>query len=252
MNDLSHPKTDAFNLKNLFPDPKELARVMMGRESFSGRLLTDPQFYDAMVITCIIEREIHKSGAFKEKLGDYAYAFARTEKFDVMKAETILRDLFKARTGMTMNDMREKLADREEKLSKQEKSLALEFAHAVGTMIHQGDKINFNRAYAHQAQQLAAELQITDAGAKRLMNDMFDAAEDRDLYEWGKEMEGQFYLPQIEAEKEQREKDRKRTGHDRDTRTPDSEESRSRRSARSEDASMRHDRPSRSAPALRR
>ena len=71
----------------------------VARESFSGRLLTNAQFEEAMAITGIIRREIQNSGSFKEKLGDYAHAFARTEKFDVMKAETIIRDLFKARTG---------------------------------------------------------------------------------------------------------------------------------------------------------
>ncbi|MCB1471017.1 MAG: hypothetical protein KDK08_28515 [Rhizobiaceae bacterium] len=178
---------------------------MGARESFSGRLLTDAQFDEAMAVTGIIEREIQKNGAFKEKLGDYAYAFARTENFDALKAETILRDLFKARTGQSMNDMRKEFVEREEKLPKQQKSLALEYARAVGTMIKDGDKINFNRAFSHQAQQLASELSITDAGAKRLMKEEFAAVEDRDLYAWGKELEGQFYKPQIEAEKEARE-----------------------------------------------
>jgi len=37
------------------------------------------------------------------------------------------------------------------------------------------------------------------------MKEEFADVEDRDLYEWGKELEGQFYKPQIEAEKEARE-----------------------------------------------
>lgn len=193
---------------NYFYDPKEQGRLLAARESFSGRLLTDAQFDEAMAVTGIVEREIQKSGAFKEKLGDYAYAFARTEQFDVMKAESILRDLFKARTGQSMNDMRKELAEREEKLPQEKKGLALQYAEAVGTMIREGDKINFNRAYAHQAQGLASELQITDAGAKRLMKESFAAMDGLDLYEWGKELEGQFYKPQIEAEKEARERSR--------------------------------------------
>jgi hypothetical protein len=193
---------------NYFYTPKEQDRILEARESFSGRLLTDAQFDEAMAVTGIIEREIQKNGAFKEKLGDYAYAFARTENFDALKAETILRDLFKARTGQSMNDMRKDFVDREEKLPKQEKTLALDYARAVGTMIKDGDKINFNRAFSHQAQQLAGELKITDAGAKRLMKEEFAAVEDRDLYDWGKELEGQFYKPQIEAEKIARESTR--------------------------------------------
>lgn len=104
-----------------------------------------------MAITGILEREIRKSGSFKEKLGDYAYAFSRTEKFDPGKAEIVIRDLFQARTGQTMNQIREDLIGREEKLQKQHKSLALDYAQAVGTMIREGDKINFHRAFSHQA-----------------------------------------------------------------------------------------------------
>lgn len=185
-----------------FYDPKEKDRVMEARESFSGRLLTDPQFDESMAITGIIEREIKKSGAFKDKLGDYAYAFARTEKIDAGKAETVLRDLFKARTGQSMNQMREALAEREAKIAEPDRKLAYDFALAVGDMIEKGDKINFNRAFAHQGQELANELGITDAGAKRLMKEEFKAAEGSELYDWGKELEERFYRPQIEAEKQ--------------------------------------------------
>ncbi|MEX0957588.1 MAG: hypothetical protein WDZ83_20530 [Rhizobiaceae bacterium] len=183
-------------------DEKEQDRVMEARESFSGRLLTDAQFDEGIAITGIIEREIKKSGAFKDKLGDYAYAFARTEKIDAAKAETILRDLFKARTGQSMNQMREQLAEREAKIAEPSRKLAYDFALAVGDMIEKGDKINFNRAFAHQGQELAKELDITDAGAKRIMKEEFKAAEGSDLYDWGKKLEDEFYRPQIEAEKE--------------------------------------------------
>ena len=97
---------------NYFYNPKEQERMLEARESFSGRLLTDAQFDEAMALTGIIEREIKKNGAFKEKLGDYAHAFSRTEHFVSAKAETVVRDLFKARTGMTMNQMREELMER--------------------------------------------------------------------------------------------------------------------------------------------
>ncbi len=190
---------------NYIYDPKEQQRVVDARESFSGRLLSNPQFDEAMAITGIIEREILKSGAFKEKLGDYAYAFARTENFDALKAETIIRDLFKARTGKTMNEMREALVEREEKLTDHQKRAAFDFAKGVGEMIENGNKISFNRAFTHQAQALATELGITDVGAKRLMKDAFSAASGKDLYEHGKALEEQFYRPQIEAEKQKAE-----------------------------------------------
>jgi hypothetical protein len=192
-------------------EPKEMNRVLEARESFSGRLLSDAQFDEAMAITGIVEREIRKSGAFKEKLGDYAYAFSRTEKFDPLKAETILRDLFKARTGQTMNQMREGFAERESKLTRAQTGQAYDHAIAVGKMIEEGNKISFHRAFNHQATQLAGQLGITDAGAKRLMKEEFKTAEaDLDFYEWGKDIEERFYKPQIEREKEQRERGQER------------------------------------------
>jgi len=171
------------------------------RESFSGRLLTDRQFADAMSITGIIEREIQTSGAFKDKLGDYAYAFARSEKFDAMKAETILRDLFKERTGQTMNQYREGLVKNEEAITDDHRAQAYARACDIGDMMENGVKLSFHRAYAHQAQQLAGEMGVTDACAKRLMREEFTSAENADLMAWGKELDEQFYRPQIEAEK---------------------------------------------------
>lgn len=158
-------------------DAKENDRVAMARESFSGRLLTDRQFDEAMTITGIIEAEIQHSGSFKDKLGDYAFAFARTEKFDATKAETIIRDLFKERTGQTMNQMREDYAKREEAITDNHRA---------------------------QARQLAEEIGVTDACAKRLMREEFKAAENAELFDWGKELDERFYRPQIEAEKAER------------------------------------------------
>lgn len=182
-------------------DPKEMARVKSARESFSGRLLSDPQFEEAMTITGIIEKEIQKTGRFKEKLGDYAFAFARTEKFETHKAEVAIRDLFKERTGMSMNDMRELLVKREETLSDTQKRSAFTAALQVGKMIEEGNKISFHRAFSHEARTLGSDLNITDLGAKRLMTQQFEAANGEKFYDWGKEQEKKFYTPQIEAEK---------------------------------------------------
>lgn len=196
-------------------NPQEQDNIAKARESFSGRLLTDSQFDEAIAITGIMEREIKKSGSFKQKLGDYAYTFARNEKFDVLKAEETVRDLFKARTGKTMNQMRESFLEREKKLLEKQNKKTLSKAdqktitHAtegVGEMIRQGDKIPFYRAYAHQAAELANNLEITDAAAKTLMKNQFKQTDERDLYEWGKELETEYYQPQIDAEKEAREK----------------------------------------------
>jgi hypothetical protein len=200
---------------NLLYDTKEQDRVAEARESFSGRLLSDAQFEEAMAVTGIVEREIRKSGSFKEKLGDYAYAFARTENFDAGKAETVLRDLFRARTDQTMNQMREELAEREAKLGEPARKSAYDFALAVGDMIEKGEKISFNRAFAHLGQELAGQLGITDAGAKRLMREEFKAAEGSELYDWGKELEEKFYRPQIDAERQQSEERQQKTGRSR-------------------------------------
>jgi len=188
--------------------PKETERVVSARDSFSGRLLTNSQFDEAMSVTGIIEREIKKSGAFKDKLGDYAHAFARSEKFDAMKAETIIRDLFKERCGQTMNQIREGLMEREQNLTDIQRKQALGHAREVGQMIEQGNKMPFHRAYAQQAQELADTLDITDAGAKSLMKEEFKGSEGKELYDWGKEQEEKYYRPQIEAEKQQRESTR--------------------------------------------
>ena len=94
---------------NVLYNPDEMKRIGEARESFSGRLLSERQFEDAMAITGIIERRIKETGTFKDCLGDFSNALARTERFDIMKADSTLRDLFKIRTGVTMNQMRESL-----------------------------------------------------------------------------------------------------------------------------------------------
>lgn len=189
------------------PERTSAERLAAARESFSGRLLSDAQFKEAIAITGIIEREIHRSGTFKEKLADYAYAFARTEKFDAAKAETMVRDLYKERVGQTMNQTREALAAREQSFSERDRQKAYDHACAVGDMIEHGNKISFNRALSHEADKLARDLGITEVGAKKLMAEEFKAVEQTtDLYEWGKALEEQFYRPQIEAERQSREK----------------------------------------------
>ena len=191
--------------------PKEMERISKGRESFNGRLLSQRQFEDAMAITGVIERRIKETGKFKDCQNDFSNAYARTERFDAMKANSIIRDLFKIRTGVTMNQMREALMEREKALFDREKNpAALEkqkaymAANEVGKMIKEGDKISFHRAFAYEAAQLATELNITDVGAKKLINESFKETEKREFREWGKELDDKFYRPQIEAEKHQR------------------------------------------------
>ena len=202
------------------------------RECFSARLLTDAQYFECKSVARIIEREILYSGTFKEKLGDYAYAFARSQKFDVAKAETILRDVFKASTGQSMNQMRESLAKGLEAIDDDHRQQAHQNACDIGDIMENGDKLTFNRVLASQAQNLAREFGITDIAAKRIMSDDFNKAEGSKLYDWGKELDEQFFRPQIDAEKRQREVGQSSNGRTR-TRAKSNSARRSRQRVRS-------------------
>lgn len=183
--------------------PKEMERVATSRDSFSGRLLSDPHYDEAMMITGIIEKEIQSTGRFKKALEKYSEAYVHDKKnLSVIKSETLLRDLFKDRTGMTMNEMRETFVQREENLTDEQRKAAFPYAMEVGTMIEQGDKVSFHRAFSHQAKDYATKLNITDLGAKRLMSQQFEAVKGEKFYDWGKEQEKTFYRPQIEAQKQ--------------------------------------------------
>ncbi len=200
---------------NVTYNSDEMSRIGEARESFSGLLLTDRQFDDVIAITGIHERSIKETGKFKEKLDHFSSALAATEKFDIAKANTIIRDLFKARTGVTMNQMREALVEREKALfdkenpvPEAEKQKAYMAANEVGRMVEEGTKMTFNRAFAFEASQLATELNITDVGAKIFISDTFEEIEGRAFREWGKELDETFYRPQVEAEKQQRKEEK--------------------------------------------
>ena len=180
----------------------------------------------------IIEREIHYSGTFKEKLGGYAYALARSQKFDVAKAETILRDVFKASTGQSMNQMRESLVNNLEAINDDNRQQAYQSACDIGDIMENGDKLTFSRVFASQAQNLAREFGITDIAAKRIMSDEFNKAEGSKLYDWGKELDEQFFRPQIDAEKQHREASQSNNGRTR-TRAKSTSTGRSRQRVRS-------------------
>ncbi len=195
---------------NVLYNPDEMKRIGEARESFSGRLLSERQFEDAMAITGIIERRIKETGTFKDCLGDFSNALARTERFDIMKADSTLRDLFKIRTGVTMNQMREALMENEQKLfdrennpAEAEKQKAYRAANAIGKMVEEGNKMSFNRAYAYEASQLATEFNITDIGARKLMSEAFEETENTKLREWGNELDEKYFRPQIKAEQKQ-------------------------------------------------
>ncbi len=196
---------------NVTYNAEEMQRIGEARNSFSGNLLTDRQFDDAMAITGVVERRIKETGTFKECLNDFSNAYARTERFDAMRADSTIRDLFRIRTGVTMNQMRESLMEREAKLfdrknnpAENELRCAYQAANQAAHKVEEGNKMKFDRAFAYEAAVLATELDITDAGAKKLMRESFQETENRELYDWGKELDDTYYRPQIEMEKRQR------------------------------------------------
>lgn len=188
--------------------PDETERIAIARESFSGRLLSDTQFDEAIAITRIVEGEIHRSGTFKEALGDYAYAYGRRQKIDVQRAENILRDLYRERVGETMNQTREKLMKREEALTDGDRGMGFEHASRIGHRVEHGNKIAFSRAYAAEAGAMANDLGITHNAARKIIAEMFEAAENFPFRDWGKELDQEHFQPQIEWEKEERARSR--------------------------------------------
>lgn len=171
----------------------------------SGYQLTQSQHDESMMIAGIIAREIKHSGRFKDKLADYSNAFARNQKFDVMRAETIIRDQFKSLHGQSMNETRTALMDREAKLDANDRVRAVCSAREMGTLIRSGETMPFFRAYDEQAAQLAKSLEITEAGAKTLMKDAFQEQHGENLYQWAKAIEKEHHLPRREAAATERE-----------------------------------------------
>lgn len=117
-------------------------RLNEAKASFTGKRLTASQFNESWAIAGIIEREIHNSGSFREKLTDCSHAFFRSEKIDSLKGKTIIRDIFKSRTGQTMNQMREGLMEREATLRDIGQDQALHHAHSIKGMIEDGDPLD--------------------------------------------------------------------------------------------------------------
>jgi hypothetical protein len=173
------------------------------RQNSAGERLTASQSDEVGHIVAIMKRSIEKKGAFKDKLGDFAHAFARSEKFDALKGETIIRDQFKARYGQTMNAMREDLQSREANLNQTEKSMGLSAALNVGTKIANGETMPFYRAYDEEAVSLSKSLNITETGAKMLMKEEYRTHNGGELYSDCKAIEQQYHTPKLEAEKQQ-------------------------------------------------
>jgi hypothetical protein len=179
------------------PNP---ANVQAARDSFNGRGLTESQFREAWNIAGIVHSEIKTSGSFRDKLTDYAHAFARGERFDALRGEATLRDVYAGRYDQSMNQTREALIANEKALSTAAKNRALTAAENVAILIQEGPTRPFYQAYDASSVTLAQELNITQNAAKSLMKDAFQTTYGRDLYEHGKEIEEAYHKPVREAE----------------------------------------------------
>lgn len=178
-------------------DPKRA----QARQSFTGKRMTESQFDEAWNITGIINREIHKSGSFIEKLTDYAHAYARNQKFDGARGEVILRDLYAARYGESMNQTRKGLMEREAMIRESAQEQALHHARSIGKMIQDGPTMPFYQAADTAGVAMARQHGITESGAKKLMADAFETAEGRSLRDHGKELETMHHIPVRDAER---------------------------------------------------
>ncbi|MCQ0989592.1 hypothetical protein [Jiella marina] len=177
------------------------SRITAARESFTGRNLTGSQFDEAHMICGIIKRRIEKAGSFREALTDYAHAFARSERFDSVQAETVLRDMFKALNGQTMNAMREGLKERDAEIERSPSEDIHLLARSIPDRIKDGPTMPFYRAYDEAGLELSQKLGITEQTAKALMKETFYQAEGMDLYEFCKEVEEAYHRPVREAER---------------------------------------------------
>lgn len=192
-------------------DREPKAQTANVRESFVGKYLTEAQCDIAMGVACIIDRHIQKTGSFREPLTDYAHAFARSEKFDAMKGETIIRDVYAAHYGRTMNATREALLENEKKLPEQARDQALQSARQTLEAISIGDTEPFYKAYDREGSSLAKTLSITESAAKSQMTESYRSVEGRELYETGKKLEEKYHRPRMEALQKARADTRSRT-----------------------------------------
>lgn len=176
-------------------DPTQAAR-----ETFNGRGLTETQFQKAWAISSILHAEIQARGTFKEALTDYTHVFSRGEKFDAMRGEAILRDIFGGRYGQTMNQVREGLKAAEDALPETARERALTCAETIEELIQAAPTQPYYKAHDRAVVSLSTELGITQSSAKTLMSEAFEAKHGKELYAHGKEVEEAYHKPVREAE----------------------------------------------------
>jgi hypothetical protein len=181
------------------------------RNSYIGKTLTESQWDIATNVASIINRQIQKTGSFREALTDYAHAFSRSEKFDAAKGEVIIRDVFSSQYGLTMNALRETLLNNEKNLPESARESAIQSARQTLHSIAKGETEPFFKAYDRESNKLALALNITESGAKKIMVESYRAIEGRELYEIGKALEEQHHKPKVDEAKVERKNARSRS-----------------------------------------
>ncbi|MEM7210774.1 MAG: hypothetical protein AAF479_02610 [Pseudomonadota bacterium] len=174
--------------------------MQAARETFSGKGLTESQFQEAWAITAILNTKIHATGSFRDTLTDYAHAYARDQRFDSLRGETLLRDVYKGRFGETMNQTRETLAASAENLPETARERALTCAMGISELIQAPPTQPFYKAYDRAATTLATEFKITQRAANTLLTETYHAKVHRDLAADCKEVERLYYKPARDAE----------------------------------------------------
>lgn len=197
-------------MNDLF-DSEPNAQTIRVRESFVGKSLTQAQCDIAMGVAGIIDRHIQKTGSFRDPLTDYSHAFARSEKFDAMKGETIIRDVYAAQFGRTMNATREALLENERQIPAEAHEQALQAARQTLEAISSGETEPFYKAYDREGGSLAKTLKITESAAKSQMTESYRSVEGREFYDTGKELEEKHHRPRMESLRQERETARTKT-----------------------------------------
>ena len=180
-------------------DPKQTAR-----QSYTGQRMTKAEFEDAWAIAGILGREIKKSGSFYEARENYGFAFAKGKKIGPERAQDMLGDIFKARHGQTMNQMREGLIQREKTINPSAEAQALHHANKIEGLIRDGDTQPYYKALDQAAGAMADQHGITELSAKRMMKDAYAASEGKELSDIGKELEAAYHTPVAETQKADR------------------------------------------------
>ena len=172
---------------------------MDARKSEVGTPMTEAEFDEAWDIAGILHREIHRSGSFFRKLEAYTRTYAGRDKINASREETILRDIYAARYGETLNETRERLLKAEEDLRQSGDNIALKMAYTIPALI-EDNKLPFYLAPDQAARSFAYQRGISESGAKKMMAEAFEQSQDRSLYEYGKELEAKYAAPVRKAD----------------------------------------------------